>query len=932
MSSQEYRNHTADDAMTNKQNSRQFALLTNTSPGFIGDDTLRKQYTDRLRERLRDPQFRSQLGFPQASDEVILALSDPPFYTACPNPFIKELIDALPTRQQGDRVPHEPYTTDVQEGKGDALYNVHGYHTKVPHKAVLRYLLHYSQPGDVILDGFCGSGMAGVAAQIAASPPPELKHEVEAECKEQAHRAPSWGKRHVVLADLSPAATFISNSYNNPEVFERCITEAEAIIEGLEREWGWMYETRADRRNARVEYTIWSDVFVCPHCGTEMVYWEVAVDQDRGEVREIFNCPKCKTELNKRALERAWDSTRDRALKRTVRQPKQVPVVINYSFAGSSARFHKPPSDYDKQVLDKIEGVRDVPWYPTAEFPDGEKTGEPIRLGLRSVHQMFTRRNLYVFAALWKALPPPLRWLVTGTLQRGSKQHQIAISRIGGPKKGVGGATAGHRRGTLYVPSNQVEMNVFALVRERIAAIRRARYSGAGRPLISTGSAAALPLSDDSVDYVFTDPPFGANIMYWELSFLWEAWLQAFTARESEAIESRTLGKTLMDYQHTMRECFSEYLRVLKPGRWMTVEFSNTRASVWNAIQTALEQAGFVVANVSALSKGRGGLNAIVGTTAVNQDLVISCYKPKPAVRDAMKDAATRDANVWQFISSHLEHLAVFHETEGRAVELVERMARTLYDRLVAFCVGNSFPVPISSPDFQSELSERYPERDGMYFLPGQVQEYDRRRMSVKEFLQLELFVTDEASAIQWLKQQLKQKPQTMQELNPQFMKEISGWQEYEEARDLLRLLQDNFLRYEGAEEVPSQIHAYLSSNFKELRNQPKTALGLRERAKERWYVPDPTKQSDLDRLRERSLLREFEGYRATKQRSLKVFRTEAVRAGFKAAYDRQDYKTIVEVAAKLPEPVLQEDEKLLMYYDVATMRLGDEGKDKLFH
>jgi len=55
------------------------------------------------------------------------------------------------------------------------------------------------------------------------------------------------------------------------------------------------------------------------------------------------------------------------------------------------------------------------------------------------------------------------------------------------------------------------------------------------------------------------------------------------------------------------------------------------------------------------------------------------------------------------------------------------------------------------------------------------------------------------------------------------------------------------------------------------------------------------------------------------------LFRTEAIRAGFKTAYEAQDYKAIVSVAAKLPENVLQEDEKLLMYYDVASMRLGEE-------
>jgi tRNA G18 (ribose-2'-O)-methylase SpoU len=95
----------------------------------------------------------------------------------------------------------------------------------------------------------------------------------------------------------------------------------------------------------------------------------------------------------------------------------------------------------------------------------------------------------------------------------------------------------------------------------------------------------------------------------------------------------------------------------------------------------------------------------------------------------------------------------------------------------------------------------------------------------------------------------------------------------------------------------------------------------LIEKGRDRWYVPDPSKQAEREKIRERELLKEFEVYRAAKKK-LKQFRTEAVRAGFKAAYDRQDYRTIVDVAAKLPEVVLQEDEKLLMYYDVASMRL----------
>ena len=160
-------------------------------------------------------------------------------------------------------------------------------------------------------------------------------------------------------------------------------------------------------------------------------------------------------------------------------------------------------------------------------------------------------------------------------------------------------------------------------------------------------------------------------------------------------------------------------------------------------------------------------------------------------------------------------------------------------------------------------------------------------------------------------------------------------WQKHEKPLELSELLEQNFLRYDlpaasaaragGKGEVPSQIHSYLSSNFKELRNLPKDDERLRAKAKDRWYVPDPNKAGDLEKLRERALLREFEEYRESKQKRLKVFRLEAVRAGFKKAWQERDYATIIAVARKIPENVLQEDPKLLMWYDQALTRMGVE-------
>jgi hypothetical protein len=232
--------------------------------------------------------------------------------------------------------------------------------------------------------------------------------------------------------------------------------------------------------------------------------------------------------------------------------------------------------------------------------------------------------------------------------------------------------------------------------------------------------------------------------------------------------------------------------------------------------------------------------------------------------------------------------------------------------------------VPLPAAEFYAGLTQRFSERDGMYFLPEQVAEYDKKRMTVREVLQLQLFVTDESSAIQWLKQQLIKKPQTFQELHPQFLKEIGGWQKHEEPLELSKLLAQSFLIYDSKGEVPNQIHSYISTNFKELRNLPKDDESLRSKGKDRWYVPDPNKAGDLEKLRERSLLKEFEEYRTSVQKRLKLFRLEAVRAGFKKAWQERDYATIITVASKIPENVLHEDPKLLMWYDQAITRTGE--------
>jgi len=228
----------------------------------------------------------------------------------------------------------------------------------------------------------------------------------------------------------------------------------------------------------------------------------------------------------------------------------------------------------------------------------------------------------------------------------------------------------------------------------------------------------------------------------------------------------------------------------------------------------------------------------------------------------------------------------------------------------------------MSSQEFQAGLKQRFPDRDGMVFLPEQVTEYDRKRMQVAVAPQMEMFISDERSAIDWLADFLKKRPSTYSEVHPEFISQLgAGWKKHESKPELSALLEENFIQYNGEGDVPSQIHSYLSTNFKDMRSLDKSAPALVAKAKDRWYVPDPNKAQDLEKKREKALLKEFEGYRTFTGRRLKEFRLEVLRTGFKNAWGSKDYKTIIAIAQKIPEESLQEDEKLLLWYDQALTR-----------
>lgn len=917
--------------------SHQPRLIQEAPAAYTLPEADKEAYRQRLRQYLQDPTFRQIEGFPIGADEDILALSDPPYYTACPNPFLAEIVaqwqqERARMRQelgldggegQTDSLPYqrEPFAADVSEGKNDPIYNAHSYHTKVPHKAIMRYILHYTDPGDIVFDGFCGTGMTGVAAQLCGDrrAVEELGYYVDAQgyiydkpvgqavsLTGQANSLPygaisRLGARKAVLNDLSPAATFIAYNYNTPVDAAAFELEAKRILREVEKELGWMYETwhphcdDPDRVKARLNYMVWSELFACPHCGHEVVYYDAAVDKETFRVNALFRCPHCQAELDKKSLDRVWETYYDEALHENRQRVRYVPVLVNYQFG--KYRLEKRPDEYDLSLLEKIQTASIMNWYPIHEMPDGERKGKDgyHLKGITHLHDFYFRRPLALYARMWQKVKPGvgngadsfLRFFVQGNclgLIKMNRYQPIQFGRKGGSQVNR------YFSGTLFVGSLISEVSPSYSMTNKLKRLSRLQMPGKkGNAAITCQSTTFIPsVAANSIDYVFVDPPFGNNLHYSELNFFWEAWLRILTQRGPEAVMDKGRNRTLPDYQALMVQAFTELYRVLKPGRWMTVEFHNSQNSVWNAIQEAILRAGFMIADVSTLDKKQETYKQSI-QNLVKADLVISAYKPTTQFEERFLQEAGTLEGAWNFVRQHLAKLPVVVEQDGILKAINERQDYLLYDRMVAFHIQRGRSVPISAPEFYTGLRRLFPKRNRMFFLPDQVPQYDRALLRVKQVAQLSLFVSDEKSALQWLRQQLDPEtngqPQSYQQIQPQFLKQLHQ-APHEAMPELSVMLEENFLQDETG----------------------------------RWYVPDPNKESDLQKLRQKALLREFRGYVAGSGR-LRHFRTEAVRAGFAAAYQEKDYATIIEVGNRLPERVLQEDLNLLMYYDNASLR-----------
>jgi len=811
-------------------------------------------------------------GFPIGTDEDILALSDPPYYTACPNPYIKNFIKEYgsPYDEKTDNYHREPFVGDVSEGKNDPVYRAHTYHTKVPHKAIMKYIEHYTNENDIVLDKFCGTGMTGVAANLI--------------------------NRHAIISDLSSVATFIAYNYNSFIDKNVFLQEAKRVLEEANKECNWMFKTNHKTHEDKdcsgiINYTVWSDILICPYCNHEITLWET---QAKNTSDKNITCDSCHGVFKKNEANKPIISFYDHYIGADVEQIKQIPVQINYSVNGK--KFTKQPDKEDLKLISKIDKFQIPYWFPTFPMMNiGKKWGDSWRAGIHTgvshVHHFYTKRNLYFLSALLNyiekesSIKNSLKTLISSIATRNVfKGNRFVIN-----KHNPNGRVNGPLSGTLYLPSLMVEQNPFELIKYKIKQLVNIfpRSNNSVGTIISTESSNNKKLiPDNSIDYVFTDPPFGDNLMYSELNFINEGWFKVFTNNSSEAIVNKSQGKDLAEYADLMLQSFKEYHRVLKPNRWITVEFHNSKSAVWNIIQDSLSKAGFVIANVSILDKKDGTVKQSYSPGAVKNDLVISAYKPKLSFATRFLEFAG-DGLEKEFIRIHLAHLKVEPS--------VERTEQMLYSKLLAYYVQRGYTVKYDSSSFYKMLQSDFCEKDGYWFNHDQLNSYTeyKQKMRLNDIDEIRsgqmlLFVQDEKSSIIWLNTFLHE-PKEFHEIHPAYMKitNISG----DNVPDIKELLDKNFILENGKYRRPQTEKEKLSVTEK------------RERELQREFD---------------ALLLEAKG----SKKKIKECRKQTIIYGFEQCYKKGIFKDILTLAARLNKKIIENDSEITEFIEVAEMKV----------
>lgn len=503
----------------------------------------------------------------------------------------------MPVSEPRKSPAHVPELVAVK--RSDPVYMAHGYLTKVPVTAIVPFIEAFTQPGDTVLDLFAGSGMTGVAAVMVG--------------------------RNAELRDISALGAHIGRGYLNLVHPLDLDLAARSVAARTEATFPSAYEHECRRcgSGATLSRRTWTVIYCCPACSSSINFYECL--EAASWSKAMMACPHCEVPFETRAAKRLGEQ----------------PVFDTISCACSRNLVDQAPVDARGAV--DVERV-DPPTQPLTPDRQMYQASALGKHGITSTTDFFSDRNLGMLTALRdaiaaendEAIRKKLMFTFTAILPRASKRYQWSRQRP------LNASNANY-----YIAPVFYEWNVLDLFLRKIKAIvksdneiRRERHARRiGGEIVANyvvASASKLDLPDESVDYVFTDPPFGSNIFYSDMNLFQETWLEQITDHALEAVVDRGRAKARTEerYEDLLTAALREARRVLVPDGWLSLNFSNSDGGLWALVQRSVSNAGFVLDpdRISVLDKGQRSVKGLASgfENVVTADLLLSMRKAAP--------------------------------------------------------------------------------------------------------------------------------------------------------------------------------------------------------------------------------------------------------------------------------------------------------------
>ena len=579
------------------------------------------------------------------------------------------------------------YTTALPSSRTGLFYNTFAYPTKISPETIAVYIAAHTKPGDVVLDVFGGSGSTGLAAMMCEHPTDKMKA-----LAESLNLRPDWGARNAVIYEIGKYGAFASGVMADPPDKQEFSNSVKHMVAEAQSELRDIYDTiGANGKTGVVRHIIYSDIMICPKCQREFTYFSGMVRYKPLSIDGDGLCPHCGYREKASAFSYATDTVYDSILFKQITRRKRIPVRV-YGQTGTN-KWVREANEVDIRLFETSE-TADYPCHSNVcEIHWGELYRAGYHMGISHLHHFYTKRNYTVMLHLWNKAnnyAPPICDAIRLLLLSYNASHATLMTRVVVKKNSKDFVLTGAQSGVLYISSLPVEKNIFTGI------IRKMRYfensfdylnNCCGRIKVCNTSSQRLEQPDKSIDYIFTDPPFGDFIPYAEVNQINELWLGEPTNRNDEIIISPSQDKGVYDYQSMMTEVFCEMQRVLKDTSHATVVFHSSKATVWNALCAAYSAAGFAVEATTSLEKNQASFKQVVSDGSVQGDPLILLSKGSKA-------------------KSESKSLTVLDEVIAEEINCLSQNERRIYSNYIGACLKRGIMV-----DYDAKTAYEYIER-----------------------------------------------------------------------------------------------------------------------------------------------------------------------------------------------------------------------------